>query len=103
LGGGRKTADAEQPRMTTHKTWETESSIGDSAWKLRWKGNDTKTGVMELNEQGEGDVGVEDETAVQLNKQGEDCNAIVDEVMAVDRVVTESSIRKLARGWSPTT
>ena len=68
LGGGRKTADAEQPRLTMHKTWETESSIGDLAWKLRWKGNNTKTGVMELNEQGEGDVGVEDETAVQLNK-----------------------------------
>jgi hypothetical protein len=32
-----------------HETWETESSIGDLAWKLRWKGNDTKTGVMELN------------------------------------------------------
>jgi hypothetical protein len=46
---------------------------------------------------------VEDETAVQLNKQWEDCDAIVDEVMAVNRVVTEASIRKLAQGWSPTT
>ncbi len=88
LGGGTKPADAEQPGLTPHKTLETGLNRKDLTWRIKWKGEEgTRLNTLDK---------------VKLDGQMMDIDTIVDELM-VDGDVAEEAIRKLARGWSPST
>jgi hypothetical protein len=58
-------------------------------WRIKWKGEEEGTRLNTLDE-------------VILDRQMMDTNTIVDELM-VDGDAAEEAIRKLARGWSPST
>ncbi len=87
LEGGARPADAEQPGLTSHGKLEMESSKEEVIRRINWKGEGTKLNTAD---------------EVRLDGQMVDSKAGLDETM-VDSGVSEDTIRKLARSWSPTT